>query len=218
MQCLRDRGNTASRPFARHMACHQAHSSLPSMGRERLRPRPMSIVDIHTHRPRLLSIIDIDPAETRPAPLRPGLRYSVGIHPWSIPHATAGAWATTCLLALDRRVLAIGETGLDRVRGEASLDLQILWLRRHAALAESVGKPLILHIVRCFPEIIALRNELQPRQPWIIHGFRGKPQLASELLRHGFRLSFGRKFNPESLAMTPAPLRESDLPSRIEQA
>lgn len=171
----------------------------------------MTIVDFHTHHPRLLSIIDIDPASSRPVPLRPGLRYSVGIHPWSIPYASAEAWATTCLLALDRRVLAIGETGLDRLKGDAPLDLQTEWLCRHAALAEEVGKPLILHIVKCFPEIITLKSRLKPRQPWIIHGFRGKPALASELIRHGFRLSFGLRFNPDSLAATPLPLRESDL-------
>lgn len=85
-------------------------------------------------------------------------------------------------------------------------------LRYHYELSETLGKPLILHIVKSFPEIIALKKQWKPAQPWIIHGFRGKPQLARELLAHGFHLSYGKKYNPASLALTPASrlLRETD--------
>ncbi|MDE6655144.1 MAG: TatD family hydrolase, partial [Muribaculaceae bacterium] len=59
------------------------------------------------------------------------------------------------------------------------------------------------HIVRAFPEIIRLRRQEQPTQRWIIHGFRGKPELARELLRHGFDISIGREFNTASAAIIP---------------
>ena len=42
-----------------------------------------------------------------------------------------------------------------------------------------------------------------PSQKWIVHGFRGKPQLAGQLLKAGIDLSFGEKFNPESIQITP---------------
>ena len=170
----------------------------------------MTILDFHTHTPRLLSIVDIDPSQEVPPVLNGNMRYSVGIHPWNVSRVTPEQWITTKVLALSRNVIAIGETGLDRARSPETLPLQTEWLCRHVELSETVGKPLILHIVRCFPEIIALRRRLRPTQPWIIHGFRGKPQLGAELLRHGFRLSFGRRFNPESLALTPSPLLETD--------
>lgn len=92
------------------------------------------------------------------------------------------------------------------------LAAQTALLRIHYELSETLRKPLILHIVKSFPEIIALRKQWKPTQPWIIHGFRGKPQLARELLAHGFHLSYGKKYNLASLAITPASrlLRETD--------
>lgn len=92
------------------------------------------------------------------------------------------------------------------------LAAQTALLRIHYELSETLRKPLILHIVKSFPEIIAFRKQWKPTQPWIIHGFRGKPQLARELLAHGFHLSYGKKYNPVSLAITPASrlLRETD--------
>ena len=38
--------------------------------------------------------------------------------------------------------------------------------------------------------------------PWIIHGFRGKPLVAYQLLQHDFYLSYGEKYNEESLRIT----------------
>ena len=42
---------------------------------------------------------------------------------------------------------------------------------------------------------------MRPQQQWIIHGFRGKPQQAQQLLDNGFQLSFGEHFNADSLAL-----------------
>ena len=105
----------------------------------------------------------------------------------------------------------MGEVGLDKAQG-TPLDIQQKELLKWIEISENRELPLILHIVRAFPEIIALKKQLSPKQPWIIHGFRGKPQLASELLRHGFYLSIGEKYNPEAVAVIPRDrlLLESD--------
>ena len=58
------------------------------------------------------------------------------------------------------------------------IEAQTTLLTFHISISERLSKPLILHIVKAYPEIIALRKSLRPAQPWIIHGFRGKPQLA----------------------------------------
>ena len=39
--------------------------------------------------------------------------------------------------------------------------------------------------------------------PWIIHGFRGKPQLAQQLLNNGFYISLGEHFNPQTVTIIP---------------
>lgn len=157
--------------------------------------------DIHTHRPDAGpdSVINLEPGMDMLA----GRYYSVGVHPWNSGDADVdGRWAWTQSLAADPQVVMIGECGLDRKHG-AAMDVQMELLLRHIRLSESVGKPLLLHVVGAFPEIIRLRRESSPRQPWIVHGFRGKPQLAAELLRHGFSLSLGQRFNPAAARIIP---------------
>ena len=165
--------------------------------------------------------------------LRPGYSYSVGIHPWNATRVTPADLRLLRALAAQPQVKAIGECGLDPLRqnpddadlnnadlnntvnimDRASLiSLQTDLLHLHFELSELWCKPLLLHIVRAYPEIIGLRRKWKPAQPWIIHGFRGKPQLARQLLADGFYLSFGAKYNPESYALTPPDrrLRETD--------
>lgn len=53
------------------------------------------------------------------------------------------------------------------------------------------GKPLVIHLVKAVDELLKVKRDLRPSNPWIIHGFRGKAALAEEYLKHGFYLSFG---------------------------
>jgi TatD DNase family protein len=117
---------------------------------------------------------------------------SYGIHPWYIQghdHITKliGIVKET---ASNPRVLAIGEAGLDKVRGPA-FDVQKKIFNRQIEISEQTGKPLIIHSVKANPEILHMRKTLEPRQPWILHGFNGPPQEAEQLIRGGFYLSLG---------------------------
>lgn len=108
------------------------------------------------------------------------------------------------LLAWARRpqVLAIGEAGIDHL-APAPIDHQTAILRLQAELAETVRKPLLLHLVRSTQEILRLRRQIRPTVPWIIHGFRGNATLARQLLDHGFSLSYGARYQPQALLATP---------------
>ena len=179
--------------------------------------------DTHTHSLRPGAVVNIDPSATPLSALRieAPYFYSVGIHPWNAGVVRPSDIRTLRRLARDERVLAIGETGLDSVhigyewvevpgRKEPeirqtvpSAQKQMELLRLHIDLSEELCKPLILHVVKRYPEIMNLRRVLRPSQPWIIHGYRGKPGLARDLLRLGFYLSYGEKFNPASVAVTP---------------
>lgn len=66
-------------------------------------------------------------------------------------------------------------------------------------LAGDTGKPLIIHCVKAWPELMAIRKTTRSVIPWIIHGFRGNGKLAEQLLRAGFYLSFGLHYSPEAL-------------------
>lgn len=158
--------------------------------------------DIHTHDPARYrqAIVNIAPGDT----MHPDGHYSAGLHPWDsdLPDVDSRLDAIEAL-AGDQRIVMIGECGLDTHRG-APLPRQLGLLIPQAAIAQAAGKPLLLHIVGAFNEIVQLRRQLRPTVPWIIHGFRGKPQLAAQLLRHGFDLSLGEHFNPLTATLIPA--------------
>ena len=67
-----------------------------------------------------------------------------------------------------------------------------------------------LHIVRAFDVILQARKILRPLQVWTIHGFRGKPALAQQLLDAGFDLSFGTRYNEVSYDITPPERRHRE--------
>lgn len=161
------------------------------------------VADIHTHNPAATdAVINLEPGMD----MRLDGLYSVGWHPWW-PEPDM-EWVRR--MAADPRVVMIGEMGIDKRRSPLTLTEQIALTRAHALLAEELRKPLILHTVGAWPEIMALRKELKPSQPWIIHGFRGKSQLAEQLLRAGFILSVNVN-HPLPEGIDPALfLRESD--------
>jgi len=132
---------------------------------------------------------------------RAGAMYSAGIHPWWTDDEVESLWHGVEKLAAHPQVVALGETGFDRLKGD--LHRQEELFARHAALAESTGKYIIIHCVRAYDLLLQARTRLRPAVPWQVHGFRGKPALASQLLAAGFHLSFGMHANPETLNLIP---------------
>ena len=163
-------------------------------------------IDIHTHR--LVPVPGESIVSCLPDAFFPqeGGWYSVGIHPWQLGSYD---WTDTAFRAhfeafvRHPQVLAVGEAGLDKLIS-VSLDSQTDALRYQADVAEAIDKPLILHLVKATTELLALKRELNPRVPWIVHGFRGKAQLALDLVRHGLYLSFGARYQEEALRQMPA--------------
>ena len=78
------------------------------------------------------------------------------------------------LLLEHPQVIALGECGLDALRG-ALLEEQERIFRHQIRLAEAYNKPVTLHIVRTFDRLLRLHKELHPTTQWTVHGFRGKP-------------------------------------------
>lgn len=127
---------------------------------------------------------------------------SVGIHPWYVHTLRTDVLGKIELWAADDCVKAIGECGLDK-NSVATIKEQTYFFERQIAISESLSLPMIIHCVAAFNELVALRKRLKPKQTWIVHGFRGKPQLAQQLLDAGFALSYGERYNPLSVELTP---------------
>lgn len=167
----------------------------------------MMYYDIHTHNETADSQV-VSVVNCMPAPTVDGVEemwlfpagehlFSVGIHPWTTREAAPLLEQLACWLA-NPRVIAVGEAGVDKAI-LTPLPQQLALFEAQARLAEQVGKPLIIHCVRAWTEILEVRRQVSPRMPWLIHGFRGKGMLARQLIGHGFYLSFGTKFNPEAV-------------------
>lgn len=118
--------------------------------------------------------------------------FSIGIHPWHINENTF----ETNLKLIEQKInlpncMAIGECGLDK-RIDIPLSLQTDIFELHLLLAEKHNKPVIIHCVAAFNELIAIKNKLKLTIPLIIHGFSKNENVAKSLLDAGFYISFGK--------------------------
>lgn len=173
-------------------------------------------------------LLNVDVADLQPS-YPEQVRLSVGLHPWKVTEAWQEEMALLREAVQRTDVWAIGECGLDKVKGEA-LSVQLEAFRAHITLAEEVRKPMIIHCVRAFDELLMLRRELEvackqkgrDAQAWVIHGFRGKPEQAKQLMTKGMLLSFGHQYNLETLRFVftsscPFYLETDDLRFSIRQ-
>lgn len=152
----------------------------------------MPFFNLHTHKatdnPAVLELVNQYPWEFDAAiPC-----YSIGIHPWYIDEKRL----ETDLQTIDEKLalpqcLALGECGLDK-RIEIPLAFQKDVFIKQIALAEKHNKPLVLHCVAAFQEVIEIKQKQHVSVPMIIHGFSKNAQTAKQLLDNGFYLSFGK--------------------------
>ena len=153
-------------------------------------------MDIHTHNERRDSgarnILSLSLTGDRQEILPENEDISVGLHPWFATLARLEKdYSRLAIAARGKQVKLIGECGLDRLKGE-NLENQLIILQKQLLLADELQKPVILHCVKCFDELMALKKEMQPRVPLIVHGFNKHPDLGRQLLAKGFYLSFGK--------------------------
>lgn len=122
----------------------------------------------------------------------PDVWASVGIHPNYCHMAADDAWEATVKLASAPRVVAIGETGLDRYWDHCPWETQLDFFRRHIELSNHSGHPLVIHMRDCESE---MRDALLPfaqkkKLNGIMHSFTGTAEGAAAFLDFGLHISF----------------------------
>jgi len=123
--------------------------------------------------------------------------YSVGFHPYNVGKANEQETLDRVRKAVEHpRVLAIGEIGLDKSI-EAPMEDQVRIFEKQVKIAESAGLPVMLHVVRSFNEMVGFMKAQQPGVPMIIHGYNGSAEMADELVKAGFLISFGEAISRE---------------------
>ena len=121
-----------------------------------------------------------------------GGNYSIGLHPWYLNELT---WMEE-MKALEqysnnKNVLAIGECGLDKICTTGFL-LQQQVFAAQISLANKINKPLIIHCVKAYEEVVQQLQQNNNSVPVIFHGFNKNKILAQQLIGKGFYLSFGK--------------------------
>ena len=153
-------------------------------------------IDIHTHNPdyeeNVIKIINIF-NETQL--INENFQYvSIGLHPWNIKNDNSEHLQYIKKTSLLKQVFAIGEAGLDRaVDIDYKLQKDIFIAQAH--IAQNTSKPMIIHAVRSYYDIISNRKLFAVAPPWIIHGFNANEKTAIELVKHNFYLSFGKSLH-----------------------
>jgi len=152
----------------------------------------MEFFNLHTHKstiqPNVIEIVNQYPEEfdaTIPY-------YSIGIHPWFVVEERIEADLAIIESKLqESNCLAIGECGLDK-RTEISMELQQMVFEKQLLLAQKYQKPVVIHCVAAFQEVITLKKKLNISVPMLIHGFSKNTQVAKQLVDTGFYISFGK--------------------------
>lgn len=100
--------------------------------------------------------------------------YSCGVHPWFLGQDTLKATLESLEVMISaKECLLIGETGLDFSKPELlnQKGKQLEFFKAHINLSEKHKKPLIIHCVKAFDEILNLHKTHKPTMPWIMHDF-----------------------------------------------
>ena len=71
------------------------------------------------------------------------------------------------------------------------MDIQKEVFEFHLRVAQNLKKPVIIHAVRTYPEIVESYKKTGADVKLIFHGFNGNLQIAKQLIKRNFYLSFG---------------------------
>ena len=134
--------------------------------------------------------------------------FSIGIHPYDSHLLTEHSLKELEPFLNHKNCFAIGECGLDKL---ISVDLkqQQFILNQQLNLALTYNKPVIIHCVKAFDELISVCKPFENKLKLIIHGFNKSEELALQLTSKGYYLSLHPAlFIKESFNITKLPIEQ----------
>lgn len=168
-------------------------------------------LNLHTHHPSgEPGVLEIENLRFGQSPAGKTKYFSAGLHPWylqNIDFQQAGAWLHEMAASPD--CIAVGEAGLDKVT-DTLWETQLAAFEHCIRVAAGSGKPLVIHCVKAYSEVLHMLKNAGQIPASVFHGYDKHPQTARMLLDAGCFLSFGAAiFRPgshaaESLRQTPA--------------
>ncbi|QEL16898.1 TatD family hydrolase [Limnoglobus roseus] len=124
----------------------------------------------------------------------PLLFAAVGIQPNHVAEAAAGDWdAVAALAESSPKIVALGETGLDRYWDRAPFELQVDYFVRHLELAHRLKKPVVIHCREAEADVVRVLRERFDRfgpVAGVMHSYCGDAESAQLCLEMGLHVSF----------------------------
>ncbi len=120
----------------------------------------------------------------------PDVYAAIAVHPTEVGGLTDEDYDELESLALQDRVVAVGESGLDYYWDRAEPALQQEHFRRHIGLAKRVGKPLMIHDRDAHADVLRILREEGAPERVVFHAFSGDASMARECVAAGYLLSF----------------------------
>ncbi|MDD4386069.1 MAG: TatD family hydrolase, partial [Bacteroidales bacterium] len=129
----------------------------------------MVLVDFHTHsatcnNSKIIAVKSLDVAKENQIG-QSGL-YTIGLHPWESDRLNLQDFIEIiqAYLRLDS-IIGLGEVGLDKLRG-GSLEIQREILIKQISLAYKVQKPVVVHCVKAWNELLEIKKTFSDDIPW----------------------------------------------------
>lgn len=123
----------------------------------------------------------------------PSLFATVGIQPNHVAEAAPDDWDEVVRLATAAKVVALGETGLDRYWDHTPFPAQEDYFARHLELARRHKLPVVIHCREAEADVVRmLRADFDRHGPVraVMHSFTGGSATARDCLAMGLFLSF----------------------------
>lgn len=155
-----------------------------------MNPTQDQYIDIHTHHykknEQVFAIQGLLPEHHSAIPAFPAV--SMGIHPWYVE-----TWEEKLGIIITNvnNLKCIGEVGLDKAC-TTPFEVQETILIEQLKLANEYNKPVIIHCVKAYAELIQIKKHEFKDQVWIFHGYSSSLEMANQLMKLNCYLSYGK--------------------------
>ncbi len=115
---------------------------------------------------------------------------AVGVHPHDAENMKESDLDELRQMSSHKKVVAIGEIGLDFYYDNSPRDIQRYWFKRQLEIVKELNKPVIIHSRDASQETFDIIKESGVRKG-VIHCYSGSAQMALDYVKMGFYIGVG---------------------------
>lgn len=120
-----------------------------------------------------------------------GVYAAIGFHPNESKLIDVLGWEELEKLAHNKKVVAIGETGLDYYRRRSTIRQQMEAFKKHLSLARKLDLPVIVHDREAHRDIMKILKEGAQGLKVLVHCFSGDMDMAQKCIEEGYCIGIG---------------------------